>query len=100
MLVRPLEACLMIQGMEVIRRSDGGYRLLLSCVVCQKRVTRVDYLAFAPPAHLGTATGVLCHKQCADGRIKILTGSPHIALWRVDEMTRQLICSLDHTLES
>jgi hypothetical protein len=85
----------MLQGLDVKRRSDGGYTITLQCVVCGAAVGPLDYLAFRPPATDGVETGMLCHKNCCNGRVRNLLRSGDMAMLRIDAMAEQFAMVLD-----
>jgi hypothetical protein len=82
-----------LQGVDLRRRSDGGYGVTLTCVICGAAVGPLDYCAFTPPAPWGVESGLLCHRRCSDGKIRQLAGSGHIAMLRLDELARQLVAA-------
>lgn len=85
----------MLQGVKIVRRSDGGYTLVLRCVVCEGPVGPLDYCAFTPPSTGGLETGLLCHKHCCNGRVRTLLGSGHMGMLRIDAMAEQFALVLD-----
>lgn len=85
----------MLQGVDITRRSDGSYAVVLACVVCGGRLTLLDFVAFHPPGRGSMETGMLVHQRCGDRNIRQLTSSGHMAMLRMDEFCKQLAYILD-----